>query len=204
MKVTKRLAAAACGIGVATALIGGSVAHADPTAPPANAFDRPLHGEGSDTTEEVMNGLSEVVVDGSGNKLIASWNAKGTSGFTTRSAANTPAGSNCTYTGNPTPDSSYVEGARANGSGIGQRALRDAFTAAHPTLGCLDFSRSSSLPSAGNLGTVQVAAIPLATDAQTFAISKTSVIPRQLTKAQLQGIYHCTFGGSGRSTTTTR
>src|SRR5689334_10450762 len=115
MKVSKRLIAAACGLGVAASLIGVSVANADPTPLPGNA--RPLQGVGSDTTEEVMNGLAEVIVDGSNNKLISSWNAKGTSAFQTR-----PSG--CNYTGN-NGESAYLEGRRANGSGAGQQALRD-------------------------------------------------------------------------------
>ena len=203
MKKPNRLVLAACGLGIAASLIGVGTANADPTAPPANAFDRPLQGEGSDTTEEVMNGLSEVVVDGSGNKLFASWNAKSSSGFTTRSAANTPAGSNCVYSGNPTPNSAYLEGARANGSTNGQKALRDAFQnsgGAQVTFGCLDFARSSSAASAANLGTVAVAQIPLASDSLTFALTRTSVIPRQLTAQALKDAYHCIGGGFANNT----
>lgn len=198
MKKTNRLVLAALGLGMAASVIGVGVANADPTAPPADGFDRPLQGVGSDTTEEVMNGLSEVVVDGAGNKLFASWNAKSSSGFTTRSAANTPAGSNCAYTGNPTPNSAYVEGARANGSGNGQKALRDAFqnsAGAQVTFGCLDFSRSSSAASGSNLGNVAVAQIPLASDSLTFALTRTSVIPRQMTAQTLKDAYKCIGGG---------
>lgn len=200
MKVTKRFALATVGLGLAGALIGASVAQADPSGG-GNAFDRPLQGEGSDTTEEVMNGLSEVLYDHDNDpatapiKAIASWNAKSATGFTTRSASNTPVGSNCTYTGNPTPNSSYVEGARANGSGNGVRALRDAFQAANVTFGCLDFARSSSFPSASNLGTVKAKALDLATDSLSFAVTEPSSVPRALTKAQLVGAYKCTFGG---------
>lgn len=195
MNVTKRLALAGLGLSVAGTLIGASVANADPIAPPANAYDRPLHGEGSDTTEEVMNAMAEAIIgDHDSNpgtpdqKLIASWNAKGSTGFQTRS-------SGCVFTGNPDPSSAYVEGARANGSGNGQRALRDAATIGKPTFGCLDFARSSSNPSAGNLGTVEVRAVHLATDSLTFALNRSTSIPRQLTKQQLFDIYHCTFGG---------
>ncbi len=186
MKVSKRLIAAACGLGVAASLIGVSVANADPN-PLAGSNLRPLQGEGSDTTEEVMNGLAEVVVDGSNNKLIASWNAKGSTGFQTRA-------SGCNYIGN-NGESSYVEGRRANGSGSGQQALRDAFTSGKTTFGCLDFARSSSAPTAGNLGTVQVKALALATDSLTFAVNRATVIPRQLTKQNLIDAYHCNFGG---------
>lgn len=202
MKVPKRRLLAILGVGVAAALIGTGVASADPVVPGGgNAYDRPLQGEGSDTIEGVMNALSEVVVDGSSNKLIASWDAKSTTGFTSRSAANTPAGSTCTYTGNPTPDNSvYGHGARANGSGNGQKALRDAFTSGDTTFGCLDFSRSSSAPGASNLGTVGVYGIPLATDGLTFVRTSASLVPKQLTKSQLQGAYHCTFSNFKNNT----
>lgn len=199
MKVPKRRLAAACGVGLAVAMIGMGVANADPSVPVGgNAYDRPLQGEGSDTTDYVMNGMAEVIESG-GQKLIASWDAKSTEGFTTRSPANTPVGSNCTYSGNPTPDNSvYVEGKRANGSSNGQRALRDAFNAGpagpQETNGCLDFARSSSLPTTGNLGTLPVNAIPLATDGLAFVRTSASLVPKQLTKAQLQAAYHCSFG----------
>lgn len=196
MKVSKRLVAAACGLGVATSLIGVSVANADPTPLPGN--DRPLQGAGSDTTEELMNGMAEVVVDGSGNKLIASWNAKNTAAFSTRaSSASEVAGADCAFTGNNGEDS-YIEGRRPNGSGNGQRALRDSFIhsgGSDEIFGCLDFSRSSSLPSAGNLGTLQVKAVHVATDSLGFALHRATVIPRQLTKQQLIDAYHCNFGG---------
>lgn len=185
MKVSKRLIVAACGLGVAASLIGVSVANADPNPLPGNA--RPLQGVGSDTTEELMNGMSEVIVDGSSNKLISSWNAKGSAGFQTRT-------SGCNYTGNA-GESSYLQGRRANGSGQGQQALRDAFTTGTTTFGCLDFSRSSSNPSASNLGTIQVKAVHLATDSLTFAVNRATVIPRQLTKQNLVDAYHCNFGG---------
>lgn len=205
MKVPKRRLAAACGVGLAVAMIGMGVAQADPTVPVGgNAYDRPLHGEGSDTTDYVMGGMAEAVESG-GQKLLASWDAKSSEGFTTRSPANTLPGSNCTYSGNPTPDNAvYVEGKRANGSGNGAKALRDAFNAGpagpQETNGCLDFARSSSLPSIGNLGTLPVNAIPLATDGLAFVRTSASLIPKQLTKAQLQAAYHCTFGNFKNNT----
>lgn len=201
MKVPKRRLAAAFGVGLAAVMIGAGVANADPVVPGGgNAYDRPLQGEGSDTIEGVMNGLSEVVVDpnDSSKKLIASWDAKSSTGFTTRNPATN---ANCTYTGNPTPDNAvYAEGKRANGSGNGQKALRDAFTSGSATFGCLDFSRSSSAPGASNLGTVGVYGVPLATDGLTFVRTSSSLVPKQLTKAQLQGAYHCSFGNFKNNT----
>lgn len=195
MKVSKRMALAACGVSLATAVVGVTAAYADPVVPAGgNTYDRPLQGMGSDTTEEVMNALSEVVKDGSGNPLIASYNAKGSTGFTTRSAANTPAGSNCTFTGNPTPSSTYVEGTRADGSGNGRKALADAYTSGKATKGCLDFARSSSLGAAGS-NSIPLAYIPLATDGLGFAVTGSSALPRQLTNQNLIDIYHCNYPG---------
>ena len=185
MKVSKRLVAAACGLGVAVSLVGVGVANADPNPLPGNA--RTLQGVGSDTTEEVMNGMSDVIVDGGGNKLISSWNAKGSAGFQTRT-------SGCNFVGN-NGEAGYVEGKRPNGSGAGQNALRDSFTTGKATLGCLDFSRSSSTPDPAKLGTVSVKAVALATDSLTFALNRASVIPRQLTATQLTAAYHCNYGG---------
>src|SRR5262245_64914811 len=83
MKGIKRLAVAAAGIAVATSFIGSGIAHADP-ADPQPPF-RALQGEGSDTTEGVMNALSERITNhGTNTKLIASFNALGATGFTTR------------------------------------------------------------------------------------------------------------------------
>jgi hypothetical protein len=186
MKVPQRLIVAACGFGVAISLIGFGAANADPTGSPAGNL-RPLQGEGSDTTEEVMNGMSEVIVDGSNNKMISSYNAKGSTAFQTRA-------SGCNYLGN-NGESTYTEGVRANGSGNGQKALRDAFTSGTATFGCLDFSRSSGAANPANLGTVQVKQIDLATDSLTFALNRATVIPRQMTKQQLVDAYHCNFGG---------
>jgi len=195
MKVSKRLVVAACGLGVATSLIGVGVANADPTPLPGN--DRPLQGAGSDTTEEVMNGMADAITV-SGNKVISSWNAKGTSAFSTRASSSTEvAGADCAFTGN-SGESAYLEGRRPNGSGSGQNALRDSFIhsgGGDEIFGCLDFSRSSSAPSSGNLGTLQVKGLAMGTDSLTFALNKATVIPRQLTKQNLIDAYHCNFGG---------
>jgi ABC-type phosphate transport system substrate-binding protein len=196
MKVSKRLAVAAVGLSVAAALMGGGIASADPGATPANGYDRPLQGVGSDTLDDIMNALGEVKYDVDNNPAtpddyaFASWNAKG-GAFDSRNPATNPG---CHYTDNTAAGSSYVEGLRANGSGNGQKALRDAFTSGKTTFGCLDFSRSSSLPSAGNLGAVSVKAFELATDSLTFAVKEPSLVSRALTLAQLRGAYHCSFG----------
>lgn len=195
MKGIKRRAIAVIGFGAATALIGVGVANADPVIPAGgHTYDRPLQGEGSDTTEGVMNGLSEVITNG-GNKVIASYNALGTSGFQSRNTAA------CTYKGNPKPGdplpgssaSDYVEGYRANGSGNGVNALNDAWvTPAHTTNGCLDFARASSVQSAKTVGMTY---IPYAKDAVAFAVTASSNLPRLLSYADLQAMYNCTYPG---------
>ena len=218
MKVTKRFALAAVGLSVAGALVGASVANAEPVIPsPFVSTDIPLHAVGSDTTDDVMNALSAAITfDHDSNAAtpniprFASWNAKSTAGFDTRSAANTPAGSNCHYFGNPS--GSYLEGHRPNGSGAGQKALRDAFIAtgadpaapegtAHKSAGCLDFSRSSSAPSASNVGTLPVRGLALGIDSLAFAVKEGSSVPRSLTMTQIRGAYHCSFGQFTNSNT---
>lgn len=65
------------------ALAGAGMAAADPS--PSTDY-RQLAGVGSDTTMNVMNGLANVVVDGSSNKILASWDAVGSSTITTKGA----------------------------------------------------------------------------------------------------------------------
>lgn len=197
MKGIKRRAIAVLGIGVATALIGVGVANADPNIPVGgHTYDRALQGEGSDTTEGVMNGLSEVITNG-GNKVIASYNALGSAGFQTRNTAG------CLYKGNPKPGdpnagssaSDYVEGYRANGSGNGVSALNDSWvtpSTGHATTGCLDFARASSVQGTKTVGMTY---IPYAKDAVAFAVTSSSNLPRLLSYADLQAMYNCTYPG---------
>jgi ABC-type phosphate transport system substrate-binding protein len=192
VKKTIRLVAAVLGLGMVSALAGAGVAQADPATPQPPY--RALQGEGSDTTESVMNALSEAVKDGSNNPLIASYNALGSSGFQTR------ASSSCVYTGNPTPASAYVEGARANGSGNGRKALTDAFTTGKTTNGCLDFARSSSIGAAQ--AALPLSYIPFAQDSVAFAVTNTSNFSRQLSFQDLKDIYHCTYPGTTGTTPT--
>ena len=81
------LAAGACL--AATALTVGT-AVADPNGPPAF---RALAGVGAQTTQGVMNLLSDIITDSSGNKIIASYDNAGSTQITTKSP---PA--NCTIT----------------------------------------------------------------------------------------------------------
>lgn len=186
MKRKNRLAGVVLGLAAVSTLAGVGAAQADPGTPQPPY--RALQGEGSDSTEAVMNGLAEAVKDTNGVPLVASYNALGTSGFQTRAT------SNCVYTGNPTPNSSYVEGARANGSGNGRRALTDAFTSGKTTFGCLDFARSSNVGSAQP--SLPLSYIPFAQDSLAFAVTNTSNFSRQLSYQDLKDIYHCTYPGT--------
>lgn len=133
---------------------------ADPT--PPGTF-KPLVGVGSDTTENLVNGLATVVTN------IGSYDATGSSTIQVRS-------------GGPTFN-------RPNGSGNGQKALTASI---NPTgtdkwpsgtgvdiTGQVDFARSSSAPS-GSLPGTQLTFIPFARDAVSFAVSAASDFPRDI------------------------
>ncbi|MBZ5734724.1 substrate-binding domain-containing protein [Nocardioides sp. TRM66260-LWL] len=190
MKRLHRVAMLACGLGLATAALGTSIAVADPSGDPAGTV-RPLQGMGSDTTEEVMQGLSDVITDSNGNKLIASWNSTG-AGFTTRSS--TTSSSGCSFTAYNAGDT-WVLGKRANNSGNGAATLRAAVTSNSPYAGCVDFARASSSQT-GLDANNKFVNIPFAKDAVAFAVTSTSNFPRKLTGDSLYAIYHCTYGGA--------
>lgn len=156
-------------------------AAADPV--PAGTEFRPIVGVGSDTTQDVMNGLAKVITSG-GNPVVASWDARppGTVlTITTKSAAVDP---DCTFN-------------RPNGSGAGRTALRAAKEGGSvpgmvgtDILGCVQFARSSSAP--GTLGTTgNYAYVSFGVDAVSFAKNAGSDLPDSLTVVQLQRIYRC-------------
>ena len=152
---------------------------ADPTAPSVPPH-RPLNGVGSDTTQDVMNALANVITIG-GSKVISSWDAspQGSQITTGKGAVNDPI---CTIT-------------RPSGSGNGVTALRRSMTngpGGTPD-GCLQFARSSS----SSTTTVPVDAarplslVPFAVDGLTYAIRDDSTLSSRFTQAQLQSIYNC-------------
>ncbi|HEX8631019.1 MAG TPA: hypothetical protein VF755_22920 [Catenuloplanes sp.] len=144
----------------------GTPAFADPT--PTGDY-RTLTGVGSDTTQDVMGGLSESITDASGAKIIANWNASGASPIKTKAT-------DC-------------EIARPNGSTAGRNALKLSETQGSSSQGCVDFARSSSSTSfvEGGTGTW----IPFGVDAMTYAINENSDLPRNLTTVQLERVYQC-------------
>lgn len=170
----KKIAFALAAAALAAGTVGGSVASADPVGSPQY---RQLSGVGSDTTQDVMNGLANAVTI-NGTKVIGSYDATGSANVTTKDPATTPG---CTI-------------ARPNGSGAGRTALLNSLQAGN---GCLDFARSSSLNLAA--ATPGLTYIPYAIDAVSYAITPGSSIPRKLALSDLKAIYHCdpNYVGSG-------
>jgi hypothetical protein len=168
--VRKKKFLLAVGAVLAAAALASGTASADPTGTPQY---RPLAGVGSDTTEHVMNGLSEAVTVG-GQKVIASYDASGSAQITTKDPATTPG---CAIN-------------RPSGSGNGVNALIASRTAGN---GCLQFARSSSQSSA-NFPGAGLTYVPFAVDAVSYAVRSDSAISKRLTIAQLQTIYNCQAG----------
>jgi hypothetical protein len=172
VKISKTLAAVA-GVGlVAAGLLSATPASADPSGTPA-PNTRPLQGVGSDTTQNVMSDLGDVITIG-GVKVISSWDATGVGNFNTRST-----NSACTYTR-----------AEANGSGNGRSRLLESLTSGNARSGCLDFARSSSAK--GTLTTTpSLTWIPFANDDSTFVVRSDGGVPRNIALADLINIYKC-------------
>src|SRR5215470_7282851 len=83
----RKIVVAAIGVaGLLTGTVCGSVASADPSGTPTY---RQLAGVGSDTTQGVMNGLSQVVTI-NGVKVLGSYDAVGSTNVTTKDPATTP------------------------------------------------------------------------------------------------------------------
>ncbi|MFE2421225.1 hypothetical protein [Streptomyces hokutonensis] len=161
VKVGAAFGVAALGLGILA-----SPASADPS--PVTDY-RQLAGVGSDTTQYVMNGIGDSVTNTSG-KIIASWNATGTSTIKTKA------------TGCDTV-------ARPDGSSAGINALNADITAG---TNCIDFARSSRGPA--DTSTTDLTFIPYGKDGVTFATALGSTLGNTtagLTKAQLASIYEC-------------
>ncbi|MFI8524148.1 hypothetical protein ACIGB8_06865 [Promicromonospora sukumoe] len=167
------------GAATAALLLGGALgASADPINPATGQIDRarPVDGVGSDTTQDLNNGLAAVVTNG-GQLVLGSWDATGSATIQTRSGGAT-----------------FV---RPNGSGNGVNALKAAKTSGQwqgATLSPSDitFARSSSAPSTPAANGAY-SYIPLAVDAVTYA-SATAGVPDGLTKADLTAIYSASNG----------
>lgn len=178
VKFAKR-AAIASGVAVLSLGMIAPMAQADPPVTTPQTF-RELVGVGSDTTQDVVNGLGNVIVDPNNSPshfLIASYNAvdpvTGVAG------------------GNIVTRSGHAAIVRPNGSGAGVTALANDIASGANNL---DFARSSSGPSVttGN-GTW----IPFAVDAVAPAVKAGSTLPGDFTLTQLQRIYNCQDPATG-------
>ncbi|MFE1959584.1 hypothetical protein [Streptomyces sp. NPDC059479] len=181
MNVKSRIrVAAAVGAAALGLSLFASPASADPVNPTTGAAEfRQLVGVGSDTTQDVGNGLGLAIADPNNSpspRLIASYNATGTTPPTpikTRAL-------NCSIT-------------RPNGSSAGIDALRaDLSAPAGPTKNCIDFARSSRGP-VDTTTSNRLTFVPFAKDAVTVAVRSNSLLNDGVgfTTAQLTDIYNC-------------
>ena len=166
MKTKKALISAVAGAGALAlaAAVSLPIAQADP---PVGEY-RALAGGGSDTTQDVMEALSdEIVLDG--QKVVANYLAIGSATISTKAKAECQ---NLT---------------RPNGSSAGRDALQTALQA---NSDCFQWARSSS--SRGTYTSpVSMAWVPFGTDALTVAVRSDGDVPRDLTKAQIEAIFKC-------------
>ncbi len=183
------------GVGItALALVAGAAtlpAAADPSNPDTT-FGK-LVGVGSDTTQDVMNGIASSLGGPSSNPIIASYDATIHAAIITRTgglAIDRPNGSG--------------DGAAALLTSIGQSgsgAWKTFVATGTPTqleaandtqIGQVDFSRSSSGPGANAIAGGVVTYVPFATDALDYAVdadSKFNAFSDGLTVAQIKSIY---------------
>jgi hypothetical protein len=175
-------------LGAVTALVAGVSLMALGISSPANADTNvgnttTYAGVGSDTSQDLVEGLSQVVKDGSNNPLISNYKATPVGRTITTRTGN----ANCTFTA-------------PNNSGGGRDALSAAmrsaaFGGSANLAGCVDFARSSS---GGNPttspGVGSMTYIPVATDSVTFAVTASSTIGHKLALSDLQAIYTANTG----------
>ena len=135
-------------------------ASADPT--PAGTF-KPIVGVGSDTTQDVGNGLGTVVA------AIGSYDAQGSA--TIKVSATGP-----TFN-RPNGSTSGVQALSASANAGGNRTFPAAGGVS--IAGEVDFARSSSGPSSSFVGT-DLTFIPFARDAVTYAVNAASDFPRDI------------------------
>jgi hypothetical protein len=150
--------------------------------PPSPTDYRLLTGAGSDTTQDVLNGLGAAIEGGS---VIASWDARGTSPIKTKAT-------DCTFT-------------RPNGSGAGRQALRASegenlggthggpgFYLGSNVAGCVDFARSSSYGGGTTPQTTgTLTYVPFGVDAMSLAKNVNGDLPDNVSFAQVQRVYKC-------------
>ena len=201
MKITS-ISKAVIAVGI-NALVFGGLVVGPANADPGVGVYGDLVGTGSDTTQDVLNGLSVALGENpeTGNRYIASYDAAPGSGAGS-------VGADCnTANDKITPQADGPTFPRPNGSGNGLVALRSAIgqqaTGNVKTYACtvnggstvngqsvtqaltaaaiggaVHFGRTSSGPSAGEASAIgTIAYVPFAYDAMTVAVSPTTEIP---------------------------
>jgi len=202
MKITS-ISKAAIAVGI-NALVFGGLVVGPANADPGVGVYGDLVGTGSDTTQDVLNGLSTAlgINPDTGNRYLASYDAAPGTG------AAGSVGADCnTANDKITPQADGPTFPRPNGSGNGLVALRSAIgqqaTGNVKTYACtvnggstvngesvtqaltaaaiggaVHFGRTSSGPSAGEASAIgTIAYVPFAYDAMTVAVSPTTEIP---------------------------
>lgn len=195
---------------VTTALLlgGAPAAHADPANPDTGLPEfRAVNGTGSDTTQDLNNGLAAVVTNAAGDLILGSYDATVPQGdddyLQTRECG----------TWIPRPNGSSQGVAALKAAKAGQtltNARGSSRTDNQPCGGApgsedptgpltsadLQFARSSSgisTPAANGAYSY----VPLAVDAVTYAVhSANTTVPRNLTKTDLTAIYSSANGAS--------
>ena len=172
MRISQKIAGV-IGAAVMSLTFAASPAFADPSSTPAS---NDIVGVGSDTTQDVLNGLSSAYNATNPADKLYSWDA-------------TPQPSTIT------PKAGCASINRPGGSGAGITALTN------DTTGCLDFARSSR---PANANETNLKFVPFATDAVTYASTAagTTHVVDGLSVTDLKDIYTCAktnwsqFGGT--------
>lgn len=183
VKLAKR-AAIAAGVAALSFGLAMPTAQADPGSDPVTGSNfRELVGVGSDTTQDVLNGLANEVQDPDldpASLLIASYDAVDPATGAVH--------------GNITTRAGHSPVQRPNGSGEGVNGLAADITAGTNNF---DFARSSSAPSHPASDGISGTWVPFALDAVTVAVSGTSTLPANFTTQQLTRAYNCQDPATG-------
>jgi ABC-type phosphate transport system substrate-binding protein len=179
---TRPLAAAGA-FGLAASLLAAAPAQADPTGTPTY---RQLSAEGSDDAGPLLDALSNSITI-SGSKVLGYYDNTYQSGGST--TIQTQTASAC--------DIDRVDGGL---TGFGSMLYSN-----YQSNGCLQFASTFSIATGNYTDFPSMTYIPYAYDAIAYAVTNNSTVPRELTLAQLQGIYTCnpTYVGTGPDWTIT-
>lgn len=178
----KTVASVAAVSGLLTVLFSQSIAQADTNVGNTTTFA----AVGSDTSQDVMEGLSALLKDSSGNPVISNYKATPVGRtITTRTGS-----ANCAFTVPRNSGegrdalSAALRGASYNGTGSTTPVISPNLT------GCVDIARSSS---GGNPttspGVGKMTYVPFATDSVTYATLASGSLPHKLNINTLKGLY---------------